>query len=461
MDSPAPRPDGHFPGMDEIWLNAMPMKSFREHPLVAVRGEGIEVITDDGRRLLDGTSAAMVTNLGYSNSHVQEAVVEQVRRLPFWPVLHGTSDAALALTRKLNEVLPGDLGHVFLVSGGSEATETAMKMARQYQALAGRPRKTKIIGRYGSYHGATLGALSASGLRTKNLFAPTAPGMLHVLPPDAFRCPVGWDCDGGCQLGCLRILEQTIAAEGRDSIAAVIVDPVMAAAGIIAPAQPYYHRVKELCGEDILLIFDEVLTGFGRTGHWFAADYYGVVPDIICLGKGLSAGYAPLAAVAARPFLSEKFDRRGATFQHIHTFGGHPVAAAAGLAVIEQMQENDLVAQASRLGERLMTGLREIAARVPAVGDVRGLGLLAGLELVSDPATRTPFERPLAPAVVAHAADHEDLLIRSTRDVVQVAPPLVCTPEDIDHILRRLERALTAVTVDRVGLAGSEPSQSN
>lgn len=438
--------DSHVPGLNSIWLNVTQMNAFREHPLVAVRGEGIEVITEDGRRLLDGTSAAMVTSLGYSDAYVQEAVVDQIRRLPFWPVLHGTSDVALALTQKLNEVLPGDLGHAFLVSGGSEATEAAMKMARQYHVLAGRSRKTKIVGRYGGYHGATMGALSASGLRGKSAFSPLVPDMVHTPAPDGFRCPIGHDCADGCELDCLRILEQTIAGEGRDTIAAVIMDPVMAAAGIIVPPQTYYQRVKELCGDDILLIFDEVLTGFGRTGHWFAADYYGVVPDIICLGKGLSAGYAPLAATVARPYLAEQFNESGATFNHIHTFGGHPASAAAGVAVIEQLQDRDLIASASSLGERLMAGLRQIAERVPAVGDVRGLGLLAGLELVADHDRRTPFDRPLAPAVVAYAAEHEQLLIRSTRDVVQVAPPLVCTAADIDQILDRLERSLTVVT---------------
>ncbi|MFN8215609.1 MAG: aspartate aminotransferase family protein [Solirubrobacterales bacterium] len=430
--------------MGEIWLNVTQMADFRRQPTVAIEGEGIEVVTSDGRRLLDGTSAAMVTSLGYSDEAVVAAMTDQLGRLPFWPVLHGTSDVALALTEKLNEVLPGDLGHVFLLSGGSESTETAIKMARQYHFVSGHPERTKIIGRYGAYHGATMGALSASGLKSKTVFGPLVPDMLHVPPPDCRNCPVGHECSAGCDLGCLRILEQVIAAEGRGSIAAVIVDPVMAAAGIIIPPPTYYQRVREICGEDILLIFDEVLTGFGRVGEWFAADHYGVVPDIICLGKGLSAGYAPLAATVARPFVAEAFDSAGAAFQHIHTYGGHPVAAAAGLATIEQLQARDLVAASRRLGDRLGEGLRAVAAAVPEVGDVRCIGLLAGLELV-DPETGSRFARPLAPRVVAHAAQHEELLVRSTRDVVQIAPPLISTEDDIDRILERLERSLLAV----------------
>lgn len=432
-------------GSQRIWLHATKMPRFWRDPVVVDGGDGIYLHTVDGRSLLDAISAAMVTGLGYSNAAVRDAMSEQLDRLAFWPVLHGTSDVALRLVEKLNEVLPGDLGNVFLLNGGSEATETALKMARQYQQLVGRPRKTKVVARYGGYHGATMGALSVSGLRDRSVFAPLVPDVIHALPPDAYRCPMG--CENSvCDLTCLSVIESVIAAEGRETVAAVIVDPVMAAAGMIVPPQNYYRRLQELCGEDILLIFDEVLTGFGRTGHWFAADYYGVVPDIVCLGKGISAGYSPLAAAVARPYIADAFDGADAIFQHIHTSGGNPLAAVAGLATIEQIETLGLVARARASGQRLIDGLRALQERTPAIGDVRGLGLLVGFELVSDRQRRIPFEEPVAPRIVAHALRHEDMLVRCSRDVVQMAPPLISSDDEIDEMLARIERSVHAVT---------------
>lgn len=440
------RPTGRGP--ERIWLPATNMRRFREQPLIADRGEGIYLHTEDGRTLLDAISAAMVTGLGYSSAPVQAAITAQVNRLPFWPVLHGTTDVALNLVAKLNDVLPGDLGHVFLLSGGSEATETALKLARQYQQLIGQPRRTKVIARYGAYHGATRGALSASGLRDRAMFTPLVPEMIHVFPPNAYRCPMGC-ANGSCDLSCLDLVDSVISAEGRDTIAAVIVDPVMAAAGMIVPPREYYRTLQELCGDDILLVFDEVLTGFGRTGHWFAADYYGVVPDIICLGKGISAGYAPLAATVARPHIAAAFDRSDSVFQHIHTFGGSPPAAAAGLTAITQIEDLGLVEQARVRGLRLAEGLRNLQERIPQIGDVRGLGLLAGIELVRDREQKIPFGEPLAPKIVDYALNHEDMLLRCSRDVVQLAPPLIATESEIDEMLARLERSIRGVITDQ------------
>lgn len=435
-----------LPGFGDIWLHSIEMGRFREHPVVVDEGDGIYLHTVDGRTLVDGTSAAMVTSLGYSNKTVLDAIAAQARRLPFGPVLHGTSDAALELAHDLQAVLPGDLGRVFLLSGGSEATETAVKMARQYHLLAGRPEKRKIVARYGAYHGATNGALSISGLRYRSLFAPLMPEVVHVPPPNWYGEPGD---DGQRESEGIDVIERTLAAEGRNTVAAVIVDPVMAAAGMIVPSDGYYRALREICGDDVLLIFDEVLTGFGRTGNWFAADHYGVVPDIICLGKGISAGYAPLAATVARPHVAEQFESRGRMFQHIHTSGGNPISAAAGSAVIREISQRDLVGHARDLGADLIAGLRRMTADIPAVGDVRGLGMLVGLDLVDTAEGGLPFATPMAPRVVEHALRHEDLLIRSTRDVVQIAPPLITTPAELDEILARVERSLLAVLGER------------
>jgi hypothetical protein len=420
------------------------MKAFSEQPLVIRSADGLTLKSDDGREFLDGVSAAMVTSLGYSNAHVREAVSAQLAVLPFGPVLHGTTVPALALADRLANLLPGELDRVFLLSGGSEATETALKLARQYHVLMGSPLKTKVIARYRSYHGATRAAMAASGLRDKGMFEPLPAGFLHVSPPDCYRCGTdhsGSDC---CAETSLRQLAAVIEQEGRETVSAVIVDPIMAAAGVLVPPPLYYKRLRELCGDDVLLIFDEVLTGFGRTGYWFAADYYEVVPDIICLGKGISGGFMPLAATVATRRVAEPF-LDGAVFQHIHTFGGHPAAAAAGLAVLDEFERLDLIAHVHALGAALGEKLTAMAERHACIGDVRGLGFLWGIELVADRERRIRLDVPPGPRIVAHALNNEQLLVRASRDVVQLAPALIAREDQLDDIVERLERSITAV----------------
>jgi len=437
--------------LSHVWLDFQQMAEFERNPIVVTAGEGIRVRTADGRELIDGISAAMVTSLGYSNQHVKEAMIEQIRELTFWPVLHATTSPAVALAGRLCELLPGDFARAFLLSGGSEATEAALKMARQYHLQTGRPRKVKVISRYASYHGSTKGALSVSGVSDRQRFDPFPPGYIHALPPYCYRCPFGQPGPDRCHLECVEAIDLMIRYEGRDTVAAVIVDPVMAAAGVLVPPKGYYARLREICDEhDVLLIFDEVLTGFGRLGEWFAADYYGVTPDIICLGKGIGAGYAPLAATVARRHVADAFLgplEDGVQFLHGNTYGGHPVACAAGLATIEEYERLDLVSRSRELGARLEEGLREIAGRVSIVGDVRAAGLLAGVELVSNRETRTRFPRGTAPGrrVLRHALEQESLILRGSSEVVQLAPPLVVTRAELDDILGRLERSLVAV----------------
>jgi adenosylmethionine-8-amino-7-oxononanoate aminotransferase len=432
------------PDLSHVWLHAMQMADFEREPLIVTGGEGIRLTTREGRVLTDAVSAAMVTSLGYSNAHVVEAMRDQLDRLAFSPILHGTNEPAVALSSRLCELLPGDLDRVFLVSGGSEATETAMKMARQYHQLTGNPRKVKIVSRYLAYHGATSGALAASGLKDKAGADPMGGRVVRVLPPDSYRCPFGQMGPDECAQASLEAIARTIEYEGRDTVAAVIVDPVMAGAGILVPPRNYYARLREICGDDVLLIFDEVLTGFGRTGEWFAADWYGVVPDIICLGKGISAGYSPLAATVARRHVADAFMRRGGHFQHIHTFGGNPLSARVGLAVIDEFERLELVAHARERGVQLLDGLAAMAERVPYIGDVRGLGMLAGVELVADRDSKRPFKRPPAPLAMRAALRDEDLLVRCSRDVVQLAPPLITTEAELEDILVRTERAIVA-----------------
>jgi adenosylmethionine-8-amino-7-oxononanoate aminotransferase len=283
-------------------------------------------------------------------------------------------------------------------------------------------------------------------------FEPLPNGFVHVLPPYCYRCPWGKSPDS-CHVECAQAIEDVIRHEGRDTVSAVIVDPVMAAAGVLVPPKAYYQRLRRICDENgIVLIFDEVLTGFGRVGSWFACQDYGVVPDLICLGKGITAGYVPVAAVVARRHIAAAFRGDASrTFLHGHTYGGYPLGCDTALAVIDELLARDLVAQARASGAYLETRLHDLATRYPEIGDVRGVGMLWGLEFVSDRVTKEPFppNRLFAPAVREKAQEF-GMLCRGSAHVVILAPALVATKDDLDEIVSILDRAISAVRADRI-----------
>lgn len=431
-----------------IWLDFQQMAAFEKNPFIVTGGRGVFAETSDGRRLFDGISGAAVCSLGYHDRAVAEAMKKQLDSYLFSPPLHGTNEPALRLAAKLAEVLPEGLNRAFLLSGGSEATEAAMKMARQYHRQSGDPRKYKVISRNWSYHGSTMGALSASGVPDKRMFGPYLSGYLHGPAPYPYRDRVGGETVEDYELRMVNEIESLIRYEGPETVSAVIVDPVLAAAGILVPTAAYYHRLREICDEyDVLLIFDEVLTGFGRLGEWFAADYYGVVPDIICLAKGMSSGYIPLAATVASDRVAEAFlgaPEDGVQFVHGNTYGGNPLAAAAGCAIIGQIQERNLIGNASDVGGYLGERLAEEGEQSEFVGDVRGAGLLWGLEFVKDKTTKEQFEREdaLAPLVTKLAMEEESLIVRSNLHILQVSPPLITTKDEVDDLVGRLFSAI-------------------
>lgn len=438
-----------------LWLDFMQMEHFRQEPLIIAEGDGIRCRSIEGKEYIDAIAGASVNSIGYNNRAVREAVKSQADELLFWPILHSSTPPAVRLAARLAELLPGDLNNAFLLSGGSEATECAMKMARQYHVNTGSPLKTKVVSRYWAYHGSTKGALSASGVADKQLFDPFLPGFVHVLPPYCYRCPFGHSPQS-CEIECARAVEWTMRLEGQRTVAAVIVDPVMAAAGVIVPPKEYYQIIRQACDRyGALLIFDEVLTGFGRTGHLFAANMYDVLPDIICLGKGISGGYAPLAATVARDFVANAFlgpKEAGLTFLHGNTFGGHPLACATGLAAIDELVDKDLAGNAHRMGELFRRRLVEIQERHPIIGDVRGAGLIVGIELVRDRETREMFDKDQAPGpMVCRYAFERGLIIRGSLHVVQLTPPLIVTEPDVDAILAILEDSISRVEKELLG----------
>jgi adenosylmethionine-8-amino-7-oxononanoate aminotransferase len=428
----------------------MQMREFAKDPLIFVGGEGIRLTDTAGRRYIDGLSGVFVSSLGHGNMPVIEAMAAQARNLAFAPPLHGTTLPALKLTELLLRIAPEGVGAIKLLSGGSEATESAMKLARQYHQQSGHPWKYKIISRYGSYHGGTMGALSAGGGRDrKSVYEPLGVGFVHVHPPYCFRCPFDQTYPG-CGRTCVTLVERTIEAEDPETVAAVIVEPIsISSAGFIVPPPDYLPRLREVCTRhNAVLIYDEIITGFGRLGTMFGSQYYEAPPDITCCGKGMSGGYAPLAAILIRDRIAEAFygeADENRQFHHGHTYAGNPVACAAGVAAVTKLIERDIVGNARRQGERLRARLAELAERYPLIGDVRGAGLLQGVEFVKDRTTGEPFPPRIRPGkLVERAARERGLILRCGNEFAVLAPPLIVTAQDIDEMCGILGESIAA-----------------
>jgi adenosylmethionine-8-amino-7-oxononanoate aminotransferase len=426
------------------------MAEWSKAPLIMARAEGVHYWDVNGKRYLDGLSGIYVASVGHGNPRVIEAIRRQMETLQFSPPMHGTNPTAVRLANVLAELAPGDLSAVKFQCGGSEVTEAAIKLARQYHRLNGAPGKYKVLSRYLSWHGSTLGALSASGLKSRRTVnEPLAPGFIHVFPPTCYRCPFGKRYPE-CGITCATIIEDVIRMEDPATVAAVIVEPIGHTGGVIDPPAEYLPILREFCDRhDVLLIFDEIITGIGRTGRMFAAETFGVVPDVICAGKGLAGGYAPLSAMICRQPIAERFwgpASENPGFVEGHTFEGNPISCAAGLAVLEEIIERDLCANARAQGARLREGLERLAKKHGVIGDLRGKGLFQGVEWVRDPATREPFPDAAAFGVrVGRRALENGLLCRFDPHWLALGPPLVSQAGDIDEMVAILDRSLGEV----------------
>ncbi|WP_440312953.1 aminotransferase family protein [Leucobacter chromiireducens] len=421
---------------------------------IGTRAEGVYIWDEDGRQVIDGASGAMVVNIGHSNERVLAAMREQLDKATFLYRLQFENEPAERFATALAERLPAELEKVFFVSGGSEAVESALKLARQWAVATGQPERWKIISRFPGYHGSTLGALSVTGydLLTQH-YLPLMTEMPKIPAPTAYL-----DRDGLTMaergLRYADMLEAKILAEGPESVLAFIMEPVGGATtGALVAPDSYYARIREICDRyGILLIHDEVMSGAGRTGKYLAGDHWGCQPDIVALSKGLGAGYAPLGAMVAPERIVGPVLSSGG-FAHGHTYAGNPLASAAGLAVLEEIDRLGLLGNASDMGDRLMAGLRELATRHPVIGDVRGKGLLLAAEFVAD---RDTME-PLAPELNAHErmvelAFERGLILYSRRtrggrsgDHFLVCPPMIVTPDEVDRILEILDDTLLAL----------------
>ena len=425
----------------------------RADPPVAVGGQGCHIIGADGRRWLDGSGGAAVSCLGHGDREVTEAVKAQLDRLAFAHTGFFTSEPAEALADLLIDHAPEGLDRVYLVSGGSEAVEAAIKLARQYFVETGRPERTHLIARRQSYHGNTLGALAAGGNEWRRAqFAPLLIDVSHIGPCYEYRGRAEDESALDYGQRAARELEDEILRLGPESVMAFLAEPVVGATlGAVPAVDGYLRRIREICDRyGVLLILDEVMCGMGRTGRLFACEADGVAPDILCVAKGLGAGYQPIGAMICSGEIYGAIEAGSGFFQHGHTYVGHPVAAAGGLAVLNAILERGLVARSARMGERLDEALRAAFGQHPHVGDIRGRGLFRGLELVEDRESKAPFapERGIA-GRVKKAAFEAGLIcypmagtIDGRRgDHVLLAPPFIISEDEIGELVEKLGTA--------------------
>lgn len=429
------------------------MAEWSKAPLIMARADGVFYWDVHGKRYLDALSGIYVASVGHNNRRVIDAVRKQLDILHFSPPMHGTNPVAVQLATLLSQIAPGDLDAVKFQCGGSEVTEAAIKLARQYHKLTGNPGKYKVISRYLSWHGSTLGSLSASGLKgRKTVNEPLAPGFLHVFPPTCYRCPFGKNYPD-CGVTCASIVEQVIDMEDPATVAAIMVEPIGHTGGIIDPPPEYLPILRDICDRhNVLLIFDEIITGMGRTGQMFAAETFGVTPDVICTGKGMSGGFVPLSAMICRRGIADAFwgpIAQNPGFVEGHTFEGNPVSCAAGIAVIQEILERDLCANARVQGARLRHGFQRLADKYGVIGDIRGKGLFLGMEFVKDMRTKERFPAELAFGVkVGRRALEKGLLCRFDPHWLAFGPPLVAAAEHIDEMVSVLEESMDEVLAE-------------
>jgi len=439
-------------GETHLWHHALQHHGLDEHPpLVVERADGCYVWDSEGNRYLDAMAGLWCVNAGYGRKPIADAVYEQMQRLSYYH-LAASHRPALDLAARLAGMLPAPLSRVFFTNSGSEAVETALKMARQSaHRLHPGENRYKIIARHRAYHGFTMGALSATGQHMRRrAFEPLIPGFLHVPPPDQLRCAF---CAGesACNLGCANEFERVIRMEGPDTVAAIIVEPVTGGGGIFPAPEGYLRSLREICDRyGVLLILDEVITGFGRTGKLFAFEHAGIIPDLLVLAKGITSAYQPLGATVASEQIFETFSSAhdaSAKFAHLSTFGGHPCSCAAAMANLDIICGERLWENSASVGAFLIDRLRYI--RDPRIAEVRGVGLLMGIELVSGP-DNSPLPESTVVQIQKAVRDRGVLIGRNADtvsgfgNVLTISPPLILTKDQAGEIANSIESALSA-----------------
>jgi len=420
-------------------------------------GKGVYLFDMDGNRYLDAASGAVTANIGHGVAEIIEAMQEQAKRVSFVYRSQFTSEAAENLAKKIAEWTPGELNWSFFVNSGSEATETAMKMAIQYWQELGIHTKTKILSRWVSYHGITMGALSMSGHPARRArFVPLLEEFPVINPPYCYRCPYNLEAPS-CGYMCAKELETVIKRIGSEQIAAFIAEPVIGAAGgAISPPKDYFKIIKTICEDNnILFIADEVMTGFGRTGSMLACEHWGVIPDIVALGKGMGAGYAPIAAAVASEKIMEPILAGSKSVMSGHTLSANPQSCAVSLAVLNYLEKNKIMDEVESKGVYLKNQLEKMKGIYSFIGDVRGKGLLVGIELVEENRTKAPFPRTanLTQKVIGIAKEKGLLVYPAgagidgvNGDAIIISPPLTITKREIEELVALLKESFTTLS---------------
>lgn len=429
----------------------------RTYPVIHY-GKGVFLYDQEGKNYLDASSGAITVNIGHGVEEINEAIKRQMEKVSFVYRSQFTNKPAEDLAAKINDLTGNGLKYSFFVNSGSEATETALKIALQYWQEKGQPKKTTIISRWMSYHGITLGALSMSGHTIRrNRFVPILESYPSVSAPYCYRCPYDKSFPS-CQIRCGDELQTMINRIGKENIAAFICEPVIGAAGAaISSPEGYLSKVKKICEEnDILFIADEVMTGVGRTGFMLASEAMGVTPDIVALGKGMSGGYTPIAATVVSEKIMEPIIRGSGSVMSGHTFSANPLSCAISLAVINYIEKNNIMEQVEKKGSYLLEKLEQLQKKYSFVGEIRGKGLLIGVECVSDLNSKKPLNRELnATNVIIDLAEDNGLLLYPAQagidgllgDAFMIGPPLTITISEIDELITRLDKTLTEFTI--------------
>jgi adenosylmethionine-8-amino-7-oxononanoate aminotransferase len=411
-----------------------------------VKGDGVRVTDASGREYLDMMSShARANSLGYGNTEIADAVAEQLKTMHYAGTVNNMAPPTVKLAEKIAELSPEGLSKVVFVSGGSEAVESAIKIAKQYQIHSGKPRAYKIISRWNAYHGATMGALGATDwLGTRHISEPGVPGYSHIPGPMRYRNPFGMEEEAYFAF-CADYLENQILHEGPENVAAFIAEPIMQAHGVQAGSAEYFGRVREICDKyGVLLIIDEVITGFGRSGTWFASEQMDIKPDIMTMAKAMTAGYMPMGAVIARPELIDALP----VYRHVHTYSGHAGAAAAANAVIAIKERENLVEYGREMGEYMLDALHEYLDPHPIVGDVRGRGMWLAVDFTADKETKAPFTDDTVKAVVARMYEH-GVIASAIGTAFEMAPPLISTKADLDEAVRVAAQSINEIAAER------------
>jgi adenosylmethionine-8-amino-7-oxononanoate aminotransferase len=436
-----------------LWMHFTRLGSYdAEHEVpIMVRGEGAYVWDQHGKRYLDGLAGLFTSQIGHGRTELGEAAAKQASELAYFPLWTYAHPRAVELAERIASLTPGDLNRVFFTSGGSEAVESAWKLARQYFRITGQPMRTKVISRDIAYHGTSMGALSITGIPAlKTPFEPLVPGTIKVPNTNFYRAPEHGDDLEAFGRWAADEIERAIEREGPDTVAAVFLEPVQNAGGCFPPPPGYFARVREICDRHgVLLVSDEVICAFGRLGEYFGSHRFGYMPDIITVAKGLTSGYAPLGAMIATDRLAEPFLHGDKSFTHGFTFAGHPVSCAVALANLDVFEHDDILGHVRTTRDSFRAGL-DTLLELPIVGEVRGDGFFYGIELVKDKATRESFEdnesERLLRGYLSGALFEAGLICRADDrgdPVVQLSPPLICGQTEIDFMVDTLRTVLS------------------